>query len=473
MGQCPSCKEWNTLEEEAAPRSVGAGAGLGKSIAKGGGASRSSAPAAVKRLSDHDAAEYPRFSTGSSEFDAVLGGGVVPGSSMSLAAQPGAGKSTLCSATVDFMAGAGKRVLWVAGEESGTQIRMRTDRMGLKHSGLVDVASETEVGAICARMEAGYDFVVVDSINTIHDAEKDGAPGSTSVVKETAMAMTRTAKDTGCALLMIAHVTKDGTMGGPKHFEHIVDVVMELVGERTRQVRVLRALKNRFGSTNEVGVFEMTGHGLTAVEDPLRAFLDDRGDDVVGAAICPVVEGTRPMMVEVQALCSPTNLPTPMRRAQGIDKNKLDMLIAILQQHSGMSLKLGTKDIYVQVSGGATVKEPAVDLAVCAAIASSADKRAVPLNVAIYGEVSLLGEVRPVAADEQRTAAARKMGAKTVIAGRGQGTQSVRRLSDALDAALSRPTAESRAAVADDDREALAAREERARRQAATAAAAN
>lgn len=462
LGRCPACDTWDSLVEQAAPAAAaGAGKGQGRAIAKTGAAS-TAVPASVRKLNDHTASDHPRFTTHISEFDEVLGGGVVPGSAILVAAEPGAGKSTLCSQACDNLCGSGKKVLWVAGEESPSQIRLRTDRMGLKNGDKLDIATETEVGAICARIAGeGYDFVVVDSINCIYDAERDGLPGSTSIVKETAMALIRTAKESGAAVLIIAHVTKDGTMGGPKHMEHMADAVLVLEGERTQHVRVLRALKNRFGSTNEVGVFEMTGAGMLPVADPTAVFLADRSEQVAGAVVCPVVEGSRPILVEVQALAAPTHLPTPMRRAQGIDKNRLDMMLAILQTRAGMNLKLGTKDIYVQISGGMPVKEPAIDLAVCIAVASAASKQPVLKDLACFGEVSLLGEVRPVNNADSRTNAAAKLGSGKVLAGRRQGNISVTSLKDALAAALAPVTADVRDEKDAEEAEAREAREER------------
>ena len=435
-GQCGGCGEWNTLEEQAAASGAnGNGKGVGKAIAKVG--SSLAAPAAVKRLSEHSAADFPRFSSGSGELDQVLGGGIVPGSAMVIAAEPGAGKSTLCSSTCDRLAADGKRVLWVAGEESPSQIRLRTDRMGLENSHLIDVATETEVGAICARISAGYDFVVVDSINTVWDAEREGIPGSTAIVKEVAMALVRTAKETGAAVLIVAHVTKEGSMAGPKHMEHMVDVVLDLAGERTQAFRVLRSIKNRFGSTNEVGVFEMTAKGLEEVTDPTAAFLQEHDERVSGSVICPVAEGTRPMLIEVQALTDPAPHERPaMRRVQGVDRNRLDMLLAVLNRHSGLLLKTGQQDVYVKLSGGLRVDEPALDLALCVAIASDVTGRPVKQGVAIFGEVSLKGDVRPVAQAERRLAEATKLGWPAVIGGPKQGKTSVTSLKQALDAAL-------------------------------------
>lgn len=426
--------------EERAATTAAPSKGAAKGIAKG--AAPASEPAPVSALGDHKAAEYPRFPSGSEEVDRVLGGGIVPGSAMLLSGQPGSGKSTLMSATCDFLAGQGKRVLYMAGEESPQQIRLRVDRMGLSNSGQIDVTQECEVGAVCARIASGYDFAVIDSIQTLWDGELSGAPGSVSIVKSVGQAMVRTAKESGCSVLIIGHVNKDGNLAGPKHLEHMVDLSMGFEGERSEAYRILRAEKNRFGATDEIGVFEMTGQGLVEVSDPTTIFLAERAEKATGSVVCPTLEGTRPLLIEVQALASPTHLPTPMRRARGIDKNRLDLLLAVLGQRSGWHLKLGTRDVYLNVSGGLKIEEPALDLAVCAAVASAATGRAVKQGVALFGEVSLLGEVRPVQGADRRTSEARRLGFNTVIAGPGQGTESVKTLKAALSAALeSNPSA--------------------------------
>jgi DNA repair protein RadA/Sms len=424
------------MEERVAIVSAGSGLskGAAKGIAKGGG--NASAPAQVSKLSEHDAAEYPRFSAGLGEVNRVLGGGIVPGSAIVLSGLPGSGKSTMMSSTCDFLAGDGKRVLYVAGEESAQQIRLRTDRLGLNNSGQIDITSDCEVGAVCARIASGYDFAVIDSIQTVWDGELTGAPGSVSIVKSVGQALVRTAKESGCSVLIVGHVNKDGNLAGPRHMEHMVDAVLELGGERTEAYRILRAQKNRFGATDEIGVFEMTGQGLIEVEDPTAMFLAEHGEKTSGSVVCPTMEGTRPLLIETQALASPTHMPTPMRRARGVDKNRLDMLLAVLGQRSGWNLKLGTRDVYLNISGGMKIEEPAVDLAVCVAVASAATGRPVKSKLAVFGEVSLLGEVRPVQGADRRVSEAQRMGFTTIVAGPGQGTKSVKTLKAALNEAL-------------------------------------
>lgn len=353
--------------------------------------------------------------------------------------------STLSSMVVDQLAGSGKRVAYIAGEESGEQIRLRTDRLGLTHSAGIDLSNEIEIGAVCSLLASGYDFAVVDSIQTLYDSELSGAPGSVSIVKQVGQALVRTAKESGVAIFLIGHVTKEGNLAGPRHLEHMVDVVLGIEGERVQAYRVLRAQKNRFGSTNEIGVFEMTGKGMLEVSDPTTIFLQDHDQQLSGSVICPTVEGTRPMLVEVQALAQPVafaNAP-PLRRARGIDKNRLDMLIAVLQRHGRATLKLGAKDIYVNVSGGLRIEEPAFDLAVCIAIASAASGRPVRKGTSVFGEVSLLGEVRPVSQADRRLVEATKLGWPRVVAGGAQGNESVRYLSQAIHAALEKESGQS------------------------------
>jgi DNA repair protein RadA/Sms len=277
---------------------------------------------------------------------------------------------------------------------------------------------------------------VIDSIQTVWDGELTGAPGSVSIVKSVGQALVRTAKESGCSVLIVGHVNKDGNLAGPRHMEHMVDAVLELGGERTEAYRILRAQKNRFGATDEIGVFEMTGQGLIEVEDPTAMFLAEHGEKTSGSVVCPTMEGTRPLLIETQALASPTHMPTPMRRARGVDKNRLDMLLAVLGQRSGWNLKLGTRDVYLNISGGMKIEEPAVDLAVCVAVASAATGRPVKSKLAVFGEVSLLGEVRPVQGADRRVSEAQRMGFTTIVAGPGQGTKSVKTLKAALNEAL-------------------------------------
>lgn len=436
-GQCAACGEWNTLEERALVTSGSAnGKGAARAIAKSGSAAAQVA-APVKKLGQHSPSDFPRFSTGIHELDRVLGGGVVPGAAMVIAAAPGAGKSTLSSTIVDNLARDGKRVCYVAGEESGEQIRMRTDRMGLSHAHEVDVIAETEVGAICARLAGGYDFAVIDSIQSLWDAELSGAPGSVAIVKEVGHALTRVAKSTGCAILIVGQVTKDNALAGPRQFEHMVDVVLELDGERTTDYRVLRAIKNRFGATHELGVFEMTGKGLMEISDPASLFLHQSDEAIPGVVCCPVIEGTRPLVVEVQALAAPSPPGGgAMRRPRGIDKNRMDMLVAVLARRAGRNLSVGNFDLYVNVSGGLRIEDPALDLAVCVALASAITDKPVRQGVSVFGEVALTGEVRAVSQADRRANEVERLGWSQSVAGPGQGTTSVKYLAQALKAAL-------------------------------------
>lgn len=400
-------------------------------------------PAKTKKLSEHNPKLQPRFSSGLEELDRVLGGGFVPGSLVALWGEPGGGKSTLCSMVIDHLAGQGKKVLYVAGEESGEQIRLRTDRLGLANSDKVDITTEVEVGSVCAALASGYEFAVVDSIQTLRDAEAASLPGSPSLVRYASEALRRVAKDHGVTILVICQVTKEGNLAGPRQLEHMVDVVLGLEHERYERLRMLRSQKNRFGSTEEVGLFEMTGAGLAEVQDPTTVFLQESDDQhLPGSAVCPVLEGTRPMLVEVQALAEPTGYDRPAaRRAQGIDRNRLDMLVAILSQHAGMTLKPGTFDLYLKISGGLRVEEPALDVAVAVAIASAITRRPVRPEVAVFGELSLKGQVRPVVGADRRVKEAAKLGWPKVIAAPKQGTTAAKYLSQVLQQALMPPTA--------------------------------
>lgn len=439
FGQCQACGEWGTAEERAIQPSAAAGRGSARAIAKSGGTGLTAA-APVKKLAEHSPSDYPRFSTGIHELDRVLGGGIVPGAAMILSAEPGAGKSTLASSLIDNLAAAGKRVCYVAGEESGEQIRLRTDRMGLSHTGDIDVMAETEVAAICARLAGGYDFAVIDSIQTVWDAELSGAPGSVAIVKEVGQALTRTAKQTGCALLIIGQVTKDGSLAGPRHLEHMVDVVLSMEGERTTDHRVLRAVKNRFGATHELGVFEMTELGLKEVGDPSALFERNPTSPIPGVIYCPVIEGTRPMVVEVQALANPTpGGGGAMRRPRGIDRNRMDLLVAVLSRRAGHALSLGSYDLYVQVSGGLKIEDPALDLAVCAALASAVTDRPIKPGYVAFGEVALTGEIRAVSQSERRAGEARRLGWPHVVSNLRDSRDSVGDLSQALSAVLDEP----------------------------------
>jgi DNA repair protein RadA/Sms len=411
-GQCPGCNEWNTLVEEArAPVPKGRG---------GGGASAGRARAAAGKpvaLADVEAPRTPRLRTGIGELDQVLGGGLVPGSLVLLGGSPGIGKSTLTSMVLGNLEGAGRRTLYVSGEESPAQIRLRAER--LPGAALqVPVLAETDLDTVLATIDAERPEVcVVDSVQTLVAADLTGAAGSVGQVREVADRITRLAKARGIAVLLVGHVTKEGSLAGPRVLEHLVDCVLQFEGERERTYRTLRALKNRFGSTNDVGVFEMKQGGLVEVADASARFVGE-ATRAPGSVVLAAMEGSRPLLVEVQALVSPSELVPPRRIANGIDRNRLALVLAVLARHAGVGV--GSADVFVNVAGGVRVDEPGADLAVALAVASA--QRGVPAGalgaaqpVACFGEVGLTGELRTVAHDDRRVAEAAKFGLEPVI----------------------------------------------------------
>ena len=360
-------------------------------------------------------ADLPRLPVGIAELDRVLGGGLVPGSLVLLGGEPGIGKSTLllqAAAGLVRSSGGTAGVLYATGEESPGQVRLRAARLGLVTGspGLaVRVLADHDIGHVvdAARAERPA-LVVVDSIQTATVDELDGAAGSVGQVRESTLRLMDLAKGDGIAIILVGHVTKDGTIAGPKTLEHLVDAVVNLEGERYAALRLLRATKNRFGSTNEVGVFEMADTGLREVDDPARAFLVDHGGAAPGSVVAPTLEGSRPLLVEVQALVSPSGYGTPSRKASGLDPNRLSLLIAVLGKRAG--IPLGSQDVYANIAGGLTVIEPALDLALALALASSARDRAVAGGTVAVGEVGLLGELRTVGGLERRIREAVRLG---------------------------------------------------------------
>jgi len=352
-----------------------------------------------------------RLRTGIGELDRVLGGGLVPGSLVLLGGAPGIGKSTITAMALGNLAASGRRVLYVTGEESAAQVRMRAERLGA--SALeVPALAETDVAAVVAAIEAERpEACVVDSVQTLHSAELTSAPGSVAQVREVAGGLMEVAKRNGTALVLVGHVTKDGAVAGPRVLEHLVDCVLLFEGERERSYRTLRALKNRFGATSELGVFEMREEGLVAVEDPSARFVDE-ATAAAGSVVLCAMEGSRPLLVEVQALVAPTDVVPPRRVANGIDRNRLAMILAVLARHAGVSV--GGADVFVNVAGGVRVDEPGADLAIALAIASA--HRGEPLSdrdgrpMACFGEVGLTGELRYVAHADRRVAEAVKFG---------------------------------------------------------------
>jgi DNA repair protein RadA/Sms len=436
-GQCPGCAEWNTLAEEAAPARTPGGGGRG--------ASRARPAARVVALRDVEVPRVERLQTGIGEFDRVLGGGLVPGSLVLLGGSPGIGKSTLTNMALGNLQGSGRRTLYVSGEESAAQIRLRAARLG---AGALDVPvlAETDLETVLATIAAERPEVcVIDSVQTLHAPELTGAPGSVGQVREVASQIMRAAKGAGVAVLLVGHVTKEGALAGPRVLEHLVDCVLQFEGERERTYRTLRALKNRFGSTNETGVFEMRQGGLVEVLDPSARFVGE-ATGKPGSVVLAAMEGTRPLLVEVQALVSPSELVPPRRVCNGIDRNRLALVLAVLARHTGVGT--GTQDVFVNVVGGVRVDEPGADLAVALAVASAARGIAASAGrahgpggpgsgpLACFGEVGLTGELRSVAHGDRRAEEAAKFGLAPVLCAETAPT-----LRQALSMALGRPAA--------------------------------
>jgi DNA repair protein RadA/Sms len=410
-GRCAGCGAWNTLVEERAP--AGGASGAGGGAAAGAGRGRAATPV---RLADVRADRVPRLATGIGEFDRVLGGGLVPGSLVLLGGPPGIGKSTLTGMTLGHLAAAGRRTLYLSGEESAAQVRLRAERLG--GAALeVPVLAETDLDTVVATLAAERpDVCVLDSVQTMHAAELTGTAGSVGQVREVAARIAGVAKAHGIAVLLVGHVTKEGSLAGPRVLEHLVDAVLQFEGERERTYRTLRASKNRFGSTNEAGVFEMAPAGLVEVLDASARFVAG-ATRAPGSVVLAAMEGTRPLLVEVQALVSPSELVPPRRVVNGLDRNRLALVLAVLGRHAGVGV--GTADVFVNVVGGVRVDEPGVDLAVALAVASAA--RGVALAgaagrpLAAFGEVGLTGELRDVAHADRRRDEAAKFGLDAVL----------------------------------------------------------
>ena len=402
MGKCPGCGAWNSMVEEiVVPESETRRSGLGGTDA-----------APPQSIGEITAEDLPRFSTGSGELDRVLGGGVIPGSMVLVVGDPGVGKSSLTLRVSADIARAGRRILYVTGEESTRQIRMRADRLRAIADDLL-VVSETNLDAICDHVVLEKPALfIIDSIQTMYRPDIESAPGSVSQVRECAMELMRIAKTEGIAVFVIGHVTKEGSLAGPRVLEHIVDTVLYFEGERNAEYRVLRAVKNRFGSTNELGLFEMRDVGLVDVPDASKLFLSERAQES-GSVIVPSVEGTRPLLVEVQALVAPTPYQPPRRTADSVDVKRIQLLLAVLEKR--VKLPIGGADVYVKVAGGIRLDEPAADLALCVAMASSFANRLPRPHMVVCGEVGLSGEVRAVSQAELRVAEARRLGLRAAV----------------------------------------------------------
>lgn len=402
MGRCPECGEWNTLVEERVAPEVKTKISL------------PATPAQTPRpITELDFKIEERFPTKIRELDRVLGGGIIAGSVVLIGGEPGIGKSTLALQSAYALSNNGSSVLYVTGEESSKQIRLRAERLGALSPGL-NVLPETNLFAIEKSIEElKPQFVIIDSIQTIYREDIPSASGSVSQVRECAAYLTRVAKSVGIPFMLVGHVTKEGAIAGPRVLEHIVDTVLYFEGERYKQYRILRATKNRFGSTNEVGIFEMRERGLVEVSNPSEVFLSERPEKTSGSVVAATIEGTRPLLIEIQALVSPSGSIQARRTVTGVDYNRASIIIAVLERRLG--LKLGSQDIYVNVAGGVRVNEPAMDLPIAVAIASCFKDKAVNPGIVIIGEVGLGGEVRAVNHIEMRVKEAEKLGFKQVI----------------------------------------------------------
>lgn len=402
QGQCPACGEWNSLVEEP-------GASRRRKASHGSSASRPLAPlSAPIRLAEVEGSEVARWSTGLDEFDFVLGGGVVPGSLILVGGEPGIGKSTILLQCAARLTASGRSTLYVSGEESAAQVRLRADRLG-GGAGAVAFLAETDLARILDRATESHPAtLVIDSIQTIFSSELEGAPGNVGQVRECAARLQRFAKETGTAVFLVGHVTKGGVVAGPRTLEHIVDTVVYFEGAGGLDQRVLRATKNRFGSVDEIGVFRMTESGLEPVANPSELFLGERTRGVSGTAVLPTLEGTRPLLVEVQALCARASYAAPQRVTTGFDRQRLSLLLAVLEKRAGIGF--GQMDVFLNVVGGVRIAEPAGDAAVAAALASSVHDRALPSDAVFLGEIGLGGELRAIGQIERRLAEAARMG---------------------------------------------------------------
>ena len=398
FGRCPGCGAFGTLVEEKAAAAEAAGR----------------SPKPLMRLVDVEVAEADRIPTGVAELDRVLGGGLVPASLVLVGGEPGVGKSTLLLTALSEMSG-DRRAVLITGEESPAQVSLRAARLGGAKA--VEVLAETELESVCATLEAERpDVCVIDSVQTLYSAEIGSAPGSVAQVREAAARLLRVAKEAGVATILVGHVTKDGSVAGPRVLEHLVDCVLQFEGDRYRSHRVLRAVKNRFGSTNELGVFEMTGGGLVGVPDPSELFGKSASGEI-GAAVACALEGTRPILLEIQALVAPTDLAMPRRVGTGVDPKRLAMIVAVLSRHAGVAL--GQADVFVNVAGGVRIDEPGADLAVALAISSAARGVAVHPRLAAFGEIGLTGRLRPAAQGQRRADECTKLGLETALVAAG------------------------------------------------------
>ena len=404
-GKCPGCEQWNTMEETAAQ--------TGESVAAKPQKQRGGTGASVQRIYDIEAQEQMHVTTGVTEFDRVLGGGIVDGSLMLVGGEPGVGKSTLLLQICAQMADRGKRVMYITGEESARQIRLRADRLRVS-SKEIDVLSENAMDAIEEKLGSIQpDFVVIDSIQTMYRPDMASAPGSVSQVRESAAMLMRYAKTNGCAIILVGHVTKEGAIAGPRVLEHMVDVVLYFEGDYQHEYRLLRAVKNRFGSVNELGIFSMTETGMAPVENASETLLSQRASGASGSVVFCCMEGSRPVLVDLQALAAQSFYAVPRRTVNGADQGRVALLLAVLEKRAG--LRLYNQDVYVNVAGGLSLSEPAVDLPLCVAVASSLSDTALPKNLAVMGEVGLTGEIRAITQMERRVSECMRLGFSQIM----------------------------------------------------------
>lgn len=405
LGKCPDCGNWNTLEEQ---ESVPEQKTVEKKLRRAPGTD-----AAALRVDEIPDEAMARRSCGIDELDRVLGGGVVDGSLVLVGGDPGIGKSTLLTQVCANMARGGATVLYVSGEESARQIKMRANRLGASGSGFY-VLSENDMTTVEKRMEQlAPSVMVVDSIQTMYRPEMASAPGSVSQVRECASLLMRLAKISGCSVFLVGHVTKEGSIAGPRVLEHMVDAVLYFEGDRQHQYRLLRAVKNRFGSVNELGMFEMASEGMVEVGNPSEALLSGRAHDASGCVVMAAMEGSRPLLTDVQALVATTVFGNPRRMASGVDQGRLALLLAVMEKRAGF--RLYDKDVYLNIAGGMTLTEPAADLALCAAVASSFKNIPICAEWAVMGEIGLAGEIRAVSQADRRIAECARLGFNRIL----------------------------------------------------------
>jgi len=400
LGKCPACGEWNSYVEE-------------RVVKEKKGLERAPGKSNAVNLTQIEGGKEERISTGIGELDRVLGGGFVPGSIVLVGGDPGIGKSTLALEMLDKVGLTNRNVLYVTGEESPEQVKMRAERLGVSSDRLF-IFPETLLEYILEELnEISPKLAVIDSIQTIFTEDFPSAPGSVGQIRECAAKLMQYAKTKGTAIFLVGHVTKEGTIAGPKVLEHLVDTVLYFEGGREHPYRILRAVKNRFGSTNEIGVFEMRDSGLQEVKNPSEIFLSERPLNASGSVVVPSLEGTRPILVEIQALVSPCNFGVPRRTTIGLDYNRVSLLVAVLEKRAGLHL-LG-QDIFMNVAGGVRIEEPAIDLGICACVASSFLNKPIESNIVVFGEVGLAGEIRGVSRVELRLKEAEKLGFKKCV----------------------------------------------------------